>query len=490
MLSAEPLLLGCAVLVLGGVLASKLANRLGVPALLLFLGIGMLAGSDGLGGIEFEDVELTQGIGVAALALILFDGGMATKWSSVRPVLGPGLLLATVGVALTACVTGVVAASVLDVPVEVGLLLGAIVSSTDAAAVFSVLRSRRTGLRRGIQPLLELESGANDPMAVFLTVGLVELTTGETDDWWSLLPMLAVQIALGAAIGVGAGLAGRALMNRVNLGTDGLYPVLTLALAIGTYAGTALIGGSGFLAVYLCGMWLGNHEVLHRNSVMRFHDAVAWLAQIGMFLVLGLLVFPSDLPGVAGDALLIVVVLALVARPLATTLALTPYRVPVRDQALVAWVGLRGATPIILATFPLVAGVPEAVLLFDVVFFVVLTSVLLQGTTLGPVARLLRVTVPTAERRRSPLEPGEPLPDGTALRELTIPPRSFGDGRAVVELGLPERALLVLVERDGAYIVPTGATRLTAGDVVLVLADDGVFTGVQAQLTADLRSEP
>ena len=484
MLSSEPLLLGAAALVLIGVMASKLASRLGVPALLLFLGIGMLAGSDGPGGIAFADVELTQGIGVAALALILFDGGLDTKWSVVRPVIGPGGVLATFGVALTAGITGVAAAAILDVPLEVGLLLGAIVSSTDAAAVFAVLRSRRAGLKGGIQPMLELESGANDPMAVFLTIGLVEIVTGETEHWWSLLPMFATQLVLGAALGVLAGLAGRALLNRVNLGIEGLYPVLTLAVAVGTYAGTVVVGGSGFLAVYVCGLWLGNHEVLHRNSVRRFHDAIAWLAQIGMFLVLGLLVFPSDLPAVAGRALLVVAVLAFVARPIATALALTPYRVPVRQQALVAWVGLRGATPIILATFPLVADVPEAVLLFDVVFFVVLTSVLIQGSTLGPVARLLGVTVPMAERPRSPLEPGEPLPDGTALRELAIPVGSFADGRALVELRLPERALLVLVERDGTYIVPTGATRLAGGDSVLLVADDGAYQGAATRLTA------
>jgi len=489
-LSSEPLLLGAAGLVLGGVLASKLANRLGVPALLLFIGLGMLAGSDGLGGIEFEDVELTQGIGVAALALILFDGGIATRWEAIRPVLAPGGVLATIGVAATAGITGVLAAAILDVPIEVGLLLGAIVSSTDAAAVFSVLRSRRAGLKGGIQPMLELESGANDPMAVFLTIGLVEIVTGDTDSWWSLLPMFGQQLVLGAMLGVLGGLAGRVLLNKVNLGIDGLYPVLTLAVAVATYAGTVLLGGSGFLAVYLCGLWLGNHEVLHRNSVMRFHDAIAWLAQIGMFLVLGLLVFPSDLPAVTWQGLLVAAVLVVVARPLAVALSLTPFRVPARQQAVVAWVGLRGATPIILATFPLVAGVDEAVLLFDVVFFVVLTSVLIQGTTLGPVARLAQVTVPVPNRMPAPLEAGEPLPDGTSLRQLEIPSRSFGDGRALVELRLPERALLVLVDRDGTYIVPTGATRLAAGDNVLLLADDGTFQQARDRLTAPDEDAP
>lgn len=484
MLSSEPLLLGGALLVLAGVLASKLASRLGVPALLLFLGVGMLAGSDGPGGIEFEDVELTQGIGVAALALILFDGGFATKWSVVRPVLAPAGVMATVGVGVTAGITGIAAAAILDVPLEVGLLLGAIVSSTDAAAVFAVLRSRRSGLRGGIQPMLELESGANDPMAVFLTIGLVELLTDEADSAWELVPMLGVQAVLGAGLGVLAGVLGRGLLNRASLGIDGLYPVLTLAVVLAAYSGTVLVGGSGFLAVYVCGLWLGNHELLHRASVVRFHDALAWLAQIGMFLVLGLLVFPAELPDVAGEALLIAGVLVVLARPLATVLVLTPFRIPAREQAFVSWVGLRGATPIILATFPLVTGIPEAALLFDVVFFVVLTSVLLQGTTLNPVARLLDVAVPAADRRRAPLEAGEPLPDGTALRDIDIPAGSFGDGRALVELRLPERALIVLVEREGSYIVPTGSTRLAAGDNVLLVADEVAYGEAVHRLTA------
>lgn len=484
MLSSEPFLLAAAALVLGGVLASKLASRLGVPALLLFLGLGMLAGSDGPGNIDFTDVELTQGIGVAALALILFDGGLSTRWGTVRPVLAPAVTLATVGVIVTAVVTGATAWLVFDVPFEVALLLGAIPSSTDAAAVFSVLRSRRSGLQGGIQPLLELESGANDPMAVLLTVGLVELATGASGSWTSLVPLFAVQFAVGGVIGIAAGVLGRVLLNRIDLGIDGLYPVLTLALALATYAGTVLVGGSGFVAVYLCGLWLGNSELLHRNSILRFHDAMAWLAQIGMFLVLGLLVFPSQLPDVALDALLVVAVLLFVARPLATLVTLSPFRVPLRHQAVVAWVGLRGATPIILATFPLVEGLPQAELLFDVVFFVVLSSVLIQGTTVGWVARLAGVSVPVHDRAPAPLEAGQPLPDGTSLRELEVPPGSVADGRALVELRLPERALLVLVDRDGAYIVPTGATRLAAGDSVLLLADEATFAAARDRLTA------
>ena len=471
----EPALFVAAGLTLAGVLASKLATRLGIPALLLFLAIGMLAGTDGPGGVEFDDASIAQAVGVSALALILFDGGLATRWDTVRPVVGQGAALATVSVAVTAGITGAAATWLLDVPLEVGLLLGAIVSSTDAAAVFSVLRSRSTGLRGGIQPTLELESGANDPMAVFLTIGLVDLASGSASSWTELIPVFVAQAGIGAVAGLAAGWGGRGILNRINLGSDGLYPVLSLAIVLLTYSGTALLGGSGFLAVYVCGLWLGNHDVIHGNSIGRFHDAAAWLAQIGMFLVLGLLVSPSRLPSVAGSALAVTAVLVLLARPIATAISLTPFRVPVRDQAVVAWVGLRGATPIILATFPLVEGIPESQTLFDVVFFVVLTSVLVQGTTVGPVARLLGATSHAPPRQPSPLEPGRPLPDGTALRQLTIAQSTFADGRALVELHLPRKALLVLIERDGAYVVPTGATRLQSGDTVTMLADDDTY---------------
>lgn len=478
----EPLLLFGAVLVAFGVLASRLAGRLGIPALLLFLGVGMLAGSDGLGGIEFDDAELASTVGVVALALIIFDGGLSTRWSTIRPVLGQGIALATVGVAATAVITGLAATWLLGLPREVGLLIGAIVSSTDAAAVFSVLRSRGAGLRGGTQPTLELESGANDPMAVFLTLGLLEVITEPTGSWVALLPSLVQQVVVGAVVGVIGGWLLQVVLNRVGLGFDGLYPVLTLTVAVAVYSGAVVLGGSGFLAVYLGGLWLGNHQVLHRNTIRRFHDAIAWLAQITMFLVLGLLVFPSRLDDVALRSVGVAAVLVLVARPVATALALTPFRTPPRDQAVVAWVGLRGATPIILATFPLVEGLPEAQLIFDVIFFTVVLSVAVQGTTVGAVSRLLRVDVPAEERPPPPLEAGRPMTDGTALREITVAGAAAGAGRSIVELALPERALLVLIERAGAYVVPTGATRLQAADVVLVLADEATHQEVRAAL--------
>lgn len=488
-MTLEPVLLGGAVLVILAVFSSRLASQLGVPALLLFLGLGMFAGSDGPIGIDFADAEVAQALGIGALALILFDGGLSTRWSVVRPVLGPGITLATVSVVITAGITGIAASWAFGFPVETGLLLGAIVSSTDAAAVFSILRSRKLGLAAGIQPTLELESGANDPMAVFLTIGLIELITNDSTTWWELLPLLVAQFTVGGVAGLAAGWAGRHWINRIGLDTEGLYPVLSLALAFGTYAGTSLLGGSGFVAVYVCGLWLGNRDLLHRNSIVRFHDALAWLSQIAMFLVLGLLVFPSQLPEVAARSLVVAAVLALVARPLATLVSLLPFRLPWRHQTVVSWVGLRGATPIVLATFPLVEGVPDADIIFDAVFFVVLTSIILQGTTIDAFARLAGATVDAPPVVPSPLEAGSPLPDGTSLREVEVPVGSFGDGRAVLELHLPERALLVLVSREGTYIVPTGATRLRAGDVVLFLAADDAHQRVREILTSPVEEQ-
>jgi len=481
-ISIEPALLVAAGLVLIAALGSKLAGRVGFPALLLFLGLGMLAGSDGPGGIDFDNAELAQGVGVAALALILFDGGLSTRWSTVRPVLGPGIALASVGVIVSAAVTGLAAYTVLDLDLGVALLLGAIVSSTDAAAVFAVLRSRSTGLAGTIQPTLELESGSNDPMAVLLTITLVEIVIGDAPGPAGIALGLVQQLAVGGVAGLTAGWATRWLLNRLRPGADGLYPVLTLAIAVVTYAGTVVLGGSGFLAVYLAGLWIGNHDVIHKATVRRFHDAIAWLCQIGMFLLLGLLVFPSELLTVALPALGVAAALVFLARPLATLVCLLPFRVPIRHQGVVAWVGLRGATPIVLATFPLLEGVPDADLIFNVVFFVVLVSVLVQGTTITPVARLFRALRPAPPEPESLLEAGRPLPDGTSLREISIPTASPVAGRALVDARLPRQALIVLVQREADQVVPTGSTRLQSGDRLLVLADETAFAELQESL--------
>lgn len=478
----EPLLAAAAALVLAGVLVSKVSTRLGVPALLLFLGVGMLAGSDGVGGIHFADFAGAQSVGIVALAFILYAGGLSTSWSDVRPVLAPAVALATVGVGVTALVAGVIAAWALDLSLTTGLLLGAIISSTDAAAVFSVLRSRSVSLRGEIRPLLELESGSNDPMAVFLTIGCLELLTDPGRSVASLLPLFVQQMAVGGLVGYLLARGTVAAINRARLEYEGLYPVVTLAVVVLTYGLTALLGGSGFLAVYVAGIAMGNSEFLHKKSLVRFHDAIAWLSQISMFLVLGLLVFPSQLPGVAGGALLVAAGLVLVARPIAVLIALAPTRLRARERVMVSWVGLRGAVPIILATFPLAEAIPEAETIFDAVFFIVLTSVLVQGTTIPLVARWLGADAPLAARPLYPLEAVWSADGNTSLHEVTIPGDSLAVGRQLVDLGLPAGSLIVVINRGGQFLVPQGGTALQGGDNALVLADAESFPRVKNAL--------
>lgn len=475
-------LIGAALLLLSSVLASKISDRFGIPALLLFLTLGMLAGSDGPGGIYFDDAGLAQFIGTIALALILFSGGLDTEWQRVRPVLREGLLLATLGVLLTALVVGFFAHRLFGFSLFEGFLLGAIVSSTDAAAVFSVLRARGISLRGHLQPLLELESGSNDPMAIFLTTSLIQLIQQPEGSLFSLVGRFVWQMLVGALLGYGMGRVMLWLINRLRLSYEGLYPVLGLALLFLTFGAVNVIGGNGFLAVYLAGMVLGDHEFIHKRSFLRFHDGLAWLMQIAMFLTLGLLVFPLRLIPVMGIGLLMAACLMLIARPLSVFVALLPTAFNWREKLFISWVGLRGAVPIILATFPLLAGLPQADLIFNAVFFIVLTSVLLQGTSLAPVARWLRVEVPPAPKRLYPIEYTPIRGLQSELKELPVAAHSSMDGQAIVELGLPPNFLIVLIARANEFLLPSGGTILQGGDTLLVLADEATFREVQARL--------
>jgi potassium/hydrogen antiporter len=383
-------------LLLLSIFAWKVSSKLGIPALVLFLGIGMLAGSDGPGGIYFDDALLAQSVGVVALAFILFAGGVETEWQVVRPALWGALSLSTIGVLLTAVVVAVFALLVLHVSFLEGLLLGAIISATDAAAVFSVLGARNLQLTGKLLPLLELESGTNDPMAVFLTLGLTRLLTNPQESVVGVILLFVQQMGVGVVLGLLIGWAAIWLLKRLHLDIEGLYRVFTIALVLFTYGFTAILGGSGFLAVYLVGLLLGNSAVQRVDRLSRFHDGIAWLMQIAMFLILGLLVFPSRLPAVIGSGLLITGVAVFLARPVSVFIALFPVNMSWKEKCFVSWVGLRGAVPIVLATFPLLAGLPRASLLFDLVFFVVLVSVLLQGASAPVVARWLGVITPAA----------------------------------------------------------------------------------------------
>jgi cell volume regulation protein A len=489
MTTLEIYLLGAAVLLLVSVLASRISDRFGVPALLLFLAVGMLAGSDGPGGIYFDDPSLAQSIGVVALVLILFSGGLDTDWKSVRHVLRESVGLATLGVLVTALTLGLVVHLVLGFSIIQGLLLGSIVSSTDAAAVFSILRAKGVSLKGRLRPLLELESGSNDPMAIFLTVGMIQLLTMPESSMIQIIPLFITQMAVGGLVGYAMGRLAVEIMNRLKLGYEGLYPALMLAFVLLTYSLAALGRGSGFLAVYLLGLVMSKEDFLHRRSLVRFFDGIAWLMQIAMFLVLGLLVFPSRLPGIADDGLLIAVALMLIARPVSVFVGLLFSRFTLAEKAFVSWVGLRGAVPIILATYPLLAGIPQADAIFHIVFFVVLTSVLLQGTSIPLVARWLGVEAMVPPHRPFPIEyyPGDGFQG--ELKEMAIPPHSEVVGRTIVELHLPAEFLIILIARGEEFVLPSGGTALEAGDTLLVLSDQPSFEHVLTLVNTPLRRQ-
>jgi potassium/hydrogen antiporter len=470
-----------AVLLLLSILASKLSARLGVPALLFFLVVGMLAGADGLGGIYFDDYRVAQAIGSVALVFILFSGGLDTSWQYVRPVLRPGLALSTLGVLLAALIAGAFAHFALGLSVLEGVLLGAIVSATDAAAVLALLRAGTLHLRGRLAPLLEFESGSNDPMAVFLTVGAIQLISNPDMAITVLAWRFVAQMLLGGAVGYLLGRAGVILINRLRLAFDGLYTVFTITVVLAVFGVSEALGGNGFLAAYVAGITMGNQNFVHKRSLLHFHDGLSWLMQIAMFLILGLLVFPSRLPPIAGVALLFTAFMIVVARPLSVLLTLLPVRLPLRDKAFLSWGGLRGAAPVVLATFPALAEVPSAELIFNVVFFVVLLSVLLQGTTARLAARALKVEA-APRARKGDVEAHRFMNFTSGLREIVLPSDSAAIGRSLVELDLPAGFLVVLIDRRGESVVPNGDTILEAGDHMLVLAAPPLFDETSRRL--------
>ena len=473
-MSIESVLLVTSVLLLLSVLASKASAHLGVPALLLFLLLGVLAGSEGPGGIEFDYPRLAQSLGVVALIFILYAGGLDTEWSLVRPVMWEGVALSTLGVVLTAVLVAWFSVRVLQFSLFEGLILGSIVSSTDAAAVFSVLRSTSVSLKRPLKPLLEFESGSNDPMAVFLTVGFIGLVVDQQSSLFDLLPRFALQMSVGSLVGWGMGKGMAFAINRSRLEYDGLYPVLSLSLVLFTYSLADVLGGNGFLAAYLAGLMMGNTPFVHKVSLTRFHDGLAWLMQIVMFLTLGLQVFPSRLVPILGIGLLLSLFLMLIARPVSVFLTLAFTKRTWNEKTLISWGGLRGAVPIILATFPILAGVPQADTIFHIVFFIVLTSILLQGTTLPSVARWLGVDAPLPPPQLSlPLE----SPDGirSGLAEITISPTSKAVGKQIVELGLPKEVVIMMIARNKHAFIPTGRSFLEPYDELLLFADSDML---------------
>jgi cell volume regulation protein A len=460
------------ILIVGALLAAALAaslvaGRLRLPGLVLFLGLGMLIGSDGLDLIDFRDFNVAEAIGVVALALILFEGGLAAGWSEIRPVLRPAVALAVPGTFVTAIVTGLAASWLFGFSLVEGLLLGSIVSSTDGAAVFSLLRG--AGLRRRLERTLEGEAGFNDPIAVLLVLGFIEWTLQPDYGVADMALLFVQQLGIGLVIGVAIGMLAREAFRRVTLSTPGLYPVASLATAALAFGATETLEGSGFLAVYLAGLTLGSADLPARRTVTAFHEGLAWVAQLGMFLTLGLLVFPAQLDSVAWKGTLLALIVVFVARPAAALLATLGSGFSAREKGLLGWAGLRGAVPVVLATFPVIEGVPGSREFFNIVFFAVVLSTLLQGTTIEPVARWLGVTTDEPLRTPSLLEVGAVRELGGEVVEHVIRPGDAAAGARLRDLGLPRDALVSLIVRGNEALLPRGSTRLEAGDRLLVL---------------------
>ncbi len=473
MLDAEPLptaflLTLCGVLLALSVLFSRASGRFGIPVALLFLGVGMAAGSDGPGGIEFNDYGLAFRLGTVALVLILFDGGLNTPLSSIRTAIRPAAVLATVGVVMTAAVAGLAAHLLFDFAWQQALLLGAIVSSTDAAAVFSVLRGSGLQLKRRVGTTLELESGLNDPMAVILTTAMTLSLASGSEPGWEWVWGAVVQMGVGAGLGLGLGWAGRLLLKRLRLRAAGLYPVMTLALAMLAFGVPTLLHGSGFLAVYIVGIALGNEAIRYRTGLLRVHDALAWLSQVGMFLVLGLLVFPGAVLEVAWEGLGMGLVLAFVARPLAVLLCLLPFRFPPREILYTGWVGLRGAVPIILATFPVLSDAPGAREIFNIVFFIVVVNGLVPGATVPWVTRKLGLAANVPEPPPAVLEIASTQLLNGELSAFYIGSASAVAGERISDLPFPPGSAAMLLVRGQELVAPRGDTVFQTGDHVYV----------------------
>jgi len=471
-IEAGNILLIGSMLLLISVVAGKTTNKLGVPTLIFFLIVGILAGSEGLGGIHFDSAGTAQFIGITALNFILFSGGLDTNWQSIKPVLWRGIALSTLGVFLTALSVGVFVHYAFGFTLAEGMLLGSVISATDAAAVFSILRSKGIGLKGYLRPVLELESGSNDPMAYFLTISLTSIVASGAADPGVLIPSFFKEFILGGAVGYAMGRASVWLINHIKLETEGLYPVLTLGLAIFTYSFTDFIGGNGFLAIYLCAVIMGNSNMVHRRSLIKFYDGQAWLMQIILFLTLGLLVFPSRIVPLIGTGLMISAFLIFIARPIGVFASLAFFRSNIRSKLFISWVGLRGSVPIVFATYPLLARIPKADLIFNLVFFISVTSVLLQGTTLSYVARLLHVAVPAKAKRRIGFD--FELTDNikSVMEEVILVEESKAVGKRIVDLRIPATVNILAVKRSDVYIAPNGSTKLMANDILYVLAED------------------
>lgn len=461
-------LLVVSLLLFFAILAGQTSYKFGVPTLILFLGVGMLAGSEGIGKIQFgyEHADAAQFLGTVALNFILFSGGLDTRWRSIRPVLGKGVVLSTLGVILTAFFVGIFVRLLTDFSWAESFLLGSIVSSTDAAAVFNILNSKNLSLKNNLKPLLEFESGSNDPMAFLLTSLFVGMLGTESLSVGKALWMLVWQMSAGVMMGFVMGKVSAISINRIRIGYEGLYPVLCIALMLFTYSFTDTLGGNGFLAVYVCAIFVGNRKLSHRQTIVNSFDGYAWLMQVLLFLTLGLLVFPSHVWEVKGLGLLISLFIILAARPLAVVICMLFFkRTEFRDQVFISWVGLRGAAPIVFATYPLLAGLQRSDLIFSIVFFISFLSMVLQGSTIPWVARKLHLAIvlPSALLARRDLD------TKTQMLEIEVEKGAPLDGKMLLDADLPDDTRITMILRKGEYIIPNGHTRLEPKDHLYVL---------------------
>ena len=476
--SAENILMLVSVLLFLSIIAGKTGFKIGVPVLLLFLGLGMLFGSEGLGLIRFHNPAGAQFIGVIALSIILFSGGMDTKYAEIRPVAGEGIVLATVGVFLTMILTGLFIYWIFSffaneplLSLPESMLMAAVMSSTDSASVFSILRSKKKGLKEHLRPLLELESGSNDPMAYMMTVLLIQMVLTGDGGLGRAGLMFVMQMSIGAISGFLLGHLARIALNKINIDNQSFYPILLLAFIFFIFAATDLLGGNGYLAVYIGGLVVGNSKIPHKKNIANFFDGFTWLFQIVMFLALGLLVNPSDLVPIAGVGLLVGIFMILFGRPISVFLSLLPFpRLSFRARAYVSWVGLRGAVPIIFATYPLLEGLENASLIFNVVFFITIVSLVVQGTTVGPLAEKLGL----AEKEPREKEFNMDLPEQitSSMSEITVTGSMLERGTELMHMPLPDRTLVLMVKRESRYFVPKGKTKLKTGDKLLVISDN------------------
>ncbi|MBM9621071.1 potassium/proton antiporter [Streptomyces zhihengii] len=473
------LLLVCSLVLLIAVAAVRISSRSGLPSLLLYLGIGIAMGQDGLLDVKFDDAELTQVIGYAALVVILAEGGLGTKWKEIKPALPAAAVLSTVGVAVSVGVTASAAHYLVGLEWQQALIIGAVVSSTDAAAVFSVLR--KVPLPSRVTGVLEAESGFNDAPVVILVVAFS--ASGPVDEWYLLVAKIALELAIGAAIGLATGFLGAYGLRHVALPASGLYPIAVMAIAVVAYAAGAMAHGSGFLAVYLASMVLGNSKLPHAPANRGFAEGLGWIAQIGMFVLLGLLVTPHELVDDFWPAVIVGLVLTAVARPLEVFVSLLPFRIPWQEQALMSWAGLRGAVPIILATIPMVSGVPGSDRIFNIVFVLVVVYTLVQGPTLPWLARALRLG-PSSDAADLGVESAPLERLRGHLLSVAIPESSRMHGVEVGELRLPAGSAVTLVVREEKSFVPLPTTVLRHGDELLVVATDPVRDAAERRLRA------